>query len=345
MSRAPEVSILMANYNGARFLPAAINSILHQSMTSWELIIVDDASTDASVAAAQRTASGDPRIRIAVQSVNRGPAAARNRALEMATGRWIAIADSDDLLHRQRLELMLQRASRDGAAIVVDNLMIFSESAPPRPFLPQRYAAAPRWIDLPAFIESNCLYSRIPDLGYLKPIIRADVIHELRYDETLRIGEDYHFLLRLMARGRRLRLDPAGLYFYRKHDGSISHRLRAVDIERLCEAEDSFARTVLLFDERLHAALARRRRTLQSLLAYDEIIGALKSRDIAQAAALAWRCPHIWPLLTKPVTARLNRASSALVRTMGVDRSGIDDAQLQGMLLETSAVHAPGATP
>lgn len=345
MNRQPDVSILMANHNGARYLPAAVSSILRQSLTSWELIIVDDASTDDSVVAAQHAAAGDPRIRIVVQRVNRGPAAARNRALELATGRWIAIVDSDDLLHRQRLELMLQRASRDGASIVADNLMVFSENAPPQPFLPPRFLHAPLWIELPTFIESNCLYSRVPDLGYLKPVIRADVIHELRYDETLRIGEDYHFLLRLMARGRRLRLDPAGLYFYRKHESSVSHRLHSADIERLCEAEARFAATVVLFDERLHAALARRRETLLSLMTYDKIIGALKSRDIARAARLAFHRPHIWPLLTQPASARLKRARRKFYKAMGVDQSSIDETQLQGMLLETSAAHASGATP
>lgn len=336
MSRGPDVSIIMANYNAARYLPAAIGSVRHQSLQSWELIVVDDASTDDSVAIVQRASLDDPRIRIAVQKANRGPAAARNRGLEMASGRWIAIVDSDDLLHRQRLEILVRRAEADGAAIAADNLMVFSDASPPRPFLAERFAHTARWIDLAEFVDSNCLYARSPDLGYLKPLIRADSIRDLRYDETLRIGEDYNFLARLMARGRRLRLEPTGLYFYRKHEGSISHRLRTAEIENLREAEAQFAASVLIFEPRLHQALARRRATLESLLIYDRVIAALKAGDIARAAALASRRPHIWPLLTRPIGARCRRLFAALTRASGSERPVFDEAALQGMLLDAS---------
>lgn len=341
MSGQPDVSILMANYNGARHLPAAINSIRRQSLKSWELIIVDDASSDDSVVTALGAAAGDPRIEVVAQNVNRGPGAARNRALELATGRWIAIVDSDDLLHRQRLEILLRRAARDGAVVVADNLMIFSEFAAPHPFLPKRYRRKAHWIDAAKFIESNCLYTRTPDLGFLKPLIRADIIHGLRYDETLRIGEDYHFLLGLMARGRRLRLEPTGLYYYRKHEGSISHRMRADDIERLRDADARFAQAIGRYEPDLDLALRRRRETLVSLLVYDRVINALKRRDFRGAATLAMGRPHIWPLLTRPAAARFRRLRTKLVTAMGIDRRGIDEAQLQRLLLNAS-LHAPG---
>lgn len=341
MTSRPDVSILMANYNGARYLPAAINSIRRQSLTSWELIVVDDASSDDSVVTALRAAAGDPRVGVVAQNVNRGPGAARNRALELATGRWIAIVDSDDLLHRQRLEILLRRAARDGAVIVADNLMIFSEFAAPSPFLPKRLMRKARWVDAAEFIESNCLYTRTPDLGFLKPLIRTDIIQEMRYDETLRIGEDYHFLLGLMARGRRLRLEPAGLYYYRKHESSISHRMRSDDIERLCDADARFAQSIGRHEPQLDAALRRRRESLASLLVYDRVINALKRGDFGGAAALAMGRPHIWPLLTRPAAARLRRLRTKLVTAIGIDRRGIDEAQLQRMLLKAS-LHAPG---
>lgn len=333
----PDVSIVMANYNGAQYLPAAINSILRQSLTSWELILVDDASSDDSIITATRAAAGDPRIRVVAQPVNRGPAAARNRALEAAKGRWIAIVDSDDLLHRQRLETLLRRATRDGAAIIADNMMVFSEMAAPRPFLRKSRMRGARWVDLPEFIESNCLYTRTPDLGFLKPLIRADVIHGLRYDESLRIGEDYHFVLGLMVRGRRLRLEPACLYFYRKHQSSISYRMRSDDIERLREADALFAQSIRIYEPRLDAALRRRRETLLSLLTYERVIAALKRRDFPGAATLALGRPHIWPLLARPIASRFDRIRSKLTAAMGVDRRSIDEAQLQHMLLKASA--------
>jgi succinoglycan biosynthesis protein ExoO len=309
MTAAADVTVIMANHNGARYLTAAIQSVVRQTLGSWELIIVDDASTDDSVAMARRAAAGDPRVTIIVQERNQGPAAARNRALEQVTARWIAIMDSDDLMLPQRLELLLRQAESSGAAIIADNLLVFSQNARPQPFLAERRSRGASWVTLDEFIRSNCLYSRCPDLGYLKPMIRADIVLEsgLRYDETLRIGEDYNFLARLMARGHRLLLDPASLYLYRKHDASISHRLRSVDIAALIAAEDRFTRRAGTLRPKVAHALKRRQRTLNSLLVYDAVIAAIKCGDLASAAGRAFKRPHIWPLLMQPITARLRR--------------------------------------
>lgn len=305
------ISLIMANYDGARHIAAAIQSAIGQTLKSWELILVDDASTDDSIAKAEQAAAGDSRIRIIMQRQNRGPAAARNRALEIASGDWIAVFDSDDLMLPQRLELLLRRAETDGAVIVADNLLLFSATSRPRPFLTHRLSRAPCWIGLAEFIESNCLYSRDPDLGYLKPMIRADIVRDngFRYDEGLRIGEDYHFLARLMAQGHQLRLEPSCLYLYRKHENSISHRLTAEDITALLGAENRFARPGAN-DRQVTKALKHRRRSLESLLVYDQTIVAIKNGNLARAVSHAVSRPHIWPLLTRPVTARVKRLAA-----------------------------------
>ncbi|HVA12434.1 MAG TPA: glycosyltransferase family 2 protein [Stellaceae bacterium] len=337
MTIAPTVSIIMANYNGARYLPAAIRSVIRQTLRSWELILVDDASTDNSVAAANEAGAGDPRITIVVQSKNQGPAAARNRALAMAKGQWIAIVDSDDVMLPQRLELLLQRAEADSAAIIADNLLVFSETSRPRPFLSDRLSRAPCWVGLGEFIDSNCLYSRTPDLGYLKPVIRAELIRALmlRYDESLRIGEDYNFLVRLMAQGHRLRLEPTSLYLYRKHEGSISHRLRAADIFGLIAAERRFSEHARALGPDVIAALKRRRRSLESLAIYDDVIATIKRGDLVRAARRASLNPHMWPLLTRPISARLKRLGKKSALSMRRFRPQPDDeAELSGMLLQ-----------
>lgn len=340
MSGRADVAVIMANYNGARFIAAAIRSIVQQTLASWELIIVDDASTDDSVAIAERAAGGDPRIKIVTQRANRGASAARNRALDLVTARWIAIVDSDDLMPPQRLESLLRRAHITGATIIADNLLEFSSNARPRSFLPDRLCKEVSWISLESFIRSNSLYSRTPPLGYLKPLIRADVIREfgLRYDETLRIGEDFDFLIRLMARGYRMLLDPTSVYFYRKHDGSISHRLRAGDITALIAADDRFTRRGVSFPQPVAAALKRRRRSLQSLLAYDEIITAIKRADFLAAARRALGHPHIWPMLIQPIAARLRRTALRGKRFVEFD----DDSTLEALLIESSTARTSG---
>lgn len=309
MSDRPDVAVVMANHNGSRFIAAAIRSVIRQTLTSWELIVVDDASTDDSLAVATEAAAGDPRITIVAQPTKQGPGATRNRALGLVTARWIAILDSDDLMPPQRLEYLLRRAYDTGASVIADNLMEFSVTSRPSSFLPERMRREASWISLAAFIRSNSLYSRTPPLGYLKPFISTEIIRELdlRYDESLRIGEDYYLLVYLMAHGHRLRLEPASIYFYRKHETSISHRLRADDIVALIAAEERFARCGLSFPSRVEASIRHRQRTLRSYLDYDTVIAALKRGDFFRATDYAVRHPYMWPMLIQPISARLRQ--------------------------------------
>jgi len=225
-----------------------------------------------------------------------------------------------------------------GAAIIADSLLEFSSQSRPRPFLPAWLTEENSWISLGTFIGSNCLYSRTPPLGYLKPVIRADVIRELdlRYDETLRIGEDYYFLVRLMAHGYRMLLEPASFYFYRKHEKSVSHRMRTSDIVALIRAEEYFAEPGSRFSPPVEAALKRRQRSLRSLLAYDDVIKAIKRGEFATAASRVAQRPHIWPMLVQPIAARLRRLRQAFRRPN-------DDKALEALVIESSIARPTGA--
>jgi len=310
----PVVSVITANYNGARHLPAAIRSVLDQTLASLELIVVDDASTDASAVIVQEAAALDARVRLIVQDHNSGPGAARNRALAAARGRWIAVFDSDDLMAPDRLARLVRRAEAEGADMVADNLMAFEDGAPQaaRPFLPEGLFREARWVSLADVIASSRMYARKPGLGYLKPLVRAAGWRTagVRYDETLRIGEDYDLLLRLLAKGLRLRLEPAALYLYRRHPASISHAMRRDHLEAMLKADAAFEADTPDMPADARRAQAARRRSLERALAYDEIIQRLKRRDLAGGAVRALATPDVWPLLTLPVQARLKRLTA-----------------------------------
>jgi len=329
VSDRPDIAVVMANYNGARYLAAAIQSVIRQTLTDWELILIDDASTDDSLAIAREAAGTDARIKIFAQPSRKGPGAARNRALELVTANWIAILDSDDLMPAKRLEYLSRRAHVAGASVVADNLMMFSTTSRPRSFLPERMRRQASWISLASFIRSNCLYSRTPALGYLKPLIRTDIVRELclHYDESLRIGEDYDFIVNLMAHGYRLLLEPASAYFYRKHEKSTSYRLRADDIIALMAADERFVGRGLPFAPPIEAALKRRQHSLRSLLLYDTVITALKRRDFLWAINCAAMHPHIWPMLIQPINARLRRLA------MQIRRPTNEEANVEGLVL------------
>ena len=93
----------MPAYNAATYLPSAIQSVLDQLYSNWELLVVDDASTDSSLQIAREFAEKDSRIRVFSQSENGGVTAARNKALKMAGGDYLAFLDADDLWDPEKL--------------------------------------------------------------------------------------------------------------------------------------------------------------------------------------------------------------------------------------------------
>ena len=309
MNAALEVSVIMANRNGGPHLGAAIQSLREQTLSSWELVFVDDASTDDSARQAERLAAGDPRIRVVRLGSSGGPARARNCALELVRGRWTAVFDSDDLMLPDRLATLHARAIADGAKILADNQLQFSGSMRSRPLLPPVWVQHPRWVGLVEFVDSSRLYSRIPDLGYLKPFIETATLQRLgvRYDERLRIGEDYDFMARLLSRGLSIRLEPRALYLYRKHANSTSYRLRRSDIAALIEANESFVSSLCIPTRGMVRALGRRKRSLETMLLYDDFVAAVKARQFSRAAGRVVAAPRIWPLMAEPVAARLRR--------------------------------------
>ena len=104
----PLVSIVMPSFNCQGFLHESIISVIEQTYCNWELIIVDDCSTDGSASIAQEYAAKDGRIRLFLMEKNAGPAAVRNKATHESHGQYIAFLDSDDLWVPQKLETQIK---------------------------------------------------------------------------------------------------------------------------------------------------------------------------------------------------------------------------------------------
>lgn len=112
------VSVVVPCFNAGRFIGATIESVLAQTYSSFELIVVDDKSTDDSVAVVRNYASRDPRVSLLELDSNRGaPAAPRNLGVRAARGDWIAFLDADDLWHPRKLELQMLALARTGAKV------------------------------------------------------------------------------------------------------------------------------------------------------------------------------------------------------------------------------------
>ena len=102
-----KVSIIMPNYNCEKFLDETIISVLNQTYQNWELLVVDDCSSDNSVKIIKSYIDRDDRIKLFINETNSGAAASRNWAMREATGKWIAFLDSDDLWLPEKLEKQL----------------------------------------------------------------------------------------------------------------------------------------------------------------------------------------------------------------------------------------------
>src|SRR5688500_468702 len=109
----PLVSVIIAAYNAERYIRTTCLSVLKQTYTAIEIIVIDDGSTDRTPEIVQALADGDPRIRL-IRQVNLGTAAARNRAVAEARGEFIAPLDADDLWHPTKLERQVRRLQACG---------------------------------------------------------------------------------------------------------------------------------------------------------------------------------------------------------------------------------------
>lgn len=114
---SPRVSILMPAFNAEATLERAIASVQAQTVSAWELLIVDDTSSDGTQGLALTAAQDDTRIRVLTHATNQGAAAARNTALSAASGRFIAFLDADDAWEPAKLARQLDQMAHSGAGL------------------------------------------------------------------------------------------------------------------------------------------------------------------------------------------------------------------------------------
>ncbi|MEL6643466.1 MAG: glycosyltransferase family 2 protein [Pseudomonadota bacterium] len=298
----PTVSVVMASHNAAPYIGAAIATVLGQSLSDLELIISDDGSTDGTVAVANGAAVRDPRVRVLEHATPTGPGAARNRALKVARGHWVAIVDADDLLHPLRFERML--ADADEADVVADDLVRFGAQDGQR-LLEGLALEAPWTPDAHDLLAAELADPPVP-VGYLKPIIRATALAGLSYCEEMTVGEDLDLLLRVALSGARVKIVPEGYYLYRRHPGSTSHRLSAGDVAGMA---------VAAADLLAHAGVTPKIRDLigswcerlDHQHAFAQLLGDLKAGRMLSAGQTMARKPDLWSDLQLSVREGLAR--------------------------------------
>jgi succinoglycan biosynthesis protein ExoO len=282
-----DVSVIVPAWKAADFIGAAVASALSSSGVTVEVIAVDDASPDDTFATLQTLAATDPRLRIDRLAVNAGPSAARNRAIELAAGRYIAVLDADDTMAPDRLQRLVNLADAVHADIVVDDMLDVDAQGQrigAGTFLKANVFRQAMAVDLALWVHFNQPLKPIDCIGYLKPLFRRAALDRLnqRYDPALRNSEDYYIVADLLAKGAVMRYTPEPGYNYRRAATSISHRLKPAETHGWIAAEAAFrARHPQLGASQL-AALDARSRLLREIDHFVSAVDLAKGKRIPQ---------------------------------------------------------------
>lgn len=222
MNTFPLVSVVVPAYNAASTIDEMIASVLRQTIPDLELVICNDASTDET--ASRIETYEDRRIRLISNTTNMGEGATRDRAIDTARGKWIAMLDADDAWEPERLECLLNAADDDPDIMPFDNLMVchhkpHGQMVRWRPVRPHgTFGASPGRVKDVSLAE----YIRSPRL-LIKPLIprnallRSGVRHSSR-----KFAADSEFFIRLGLSGLRFRYLDKPLYLYRAMPGSAT---------------------------------------------------------------------------------------------------------------------------
>ena len=212
-SRPPAISILMTVFNAEPYLGFAIDSIERQTFEDWEFIIVDDASTDRSLAIAEAYAKKDPRIKIIRNAINKGQTRCLNQGLSEARGAWIARQDADDLSHPARLQRQWKRVQEEPTLVLLGTSGSMID----------KMGKLIGLLDMPlthdlirwsAPIKNPFLHTSV--------MFRTDIAQSLGgYDERYHIAQDYDLWTRMIRNHRVANLSER-LISYRHLDSSLS---------------------------------------------------------------------------------------------------------------------------
>ncbi|KEQ04469.1 glycosyltransferase family 2 protein [Pseudorhizobium pelagicum] len=254
------VCVIIAARNAAGTIAMAVASALEQPQVS-EVVVVDDASSDATAAAARAADDGSGRLRVVSFDTNRGPAAVRNHAISISSAPLVAILDADDFFFPGRFAAMLEQRDWD---FIADNIAFMHQPAAHR--RPQLFQPRARQLSTLEFIEGNISRPGIRrgEIGFLKPVMRRAFLarHDLRYNEALRLGEDYELYLRALIKGARYTVIEHCGYGAVVRADSLSGQHRTEDLKRLCAA-DGAIRTASRLAAPLDRALGRHQRHIR----------------------------------------------------------------------------------
>ncbi|MBQ9857724.1 MAG: glycosyltransferase family 2 protein [Oscillospiraceae bacterium] len=223
MLENPKVTIITPAYNAERFLGYTVESVLRQTYKNWEMLILDDGSTDDTFACAKRFTTVDSRIHAVKNKQNIGVAATRNQGIELADGDYIAFLDSDDVWREDKLERQITLLHASGADIAYSSYSFIDANNTPigKPYL------VPEFTDFKKMLSENVI-------GLSTAMVKRDILRQRRFNSSF-YHEDYVLWMTLLRDAAKAVGDKESLVQYRVMEGTRSanklnaakHRWRA----------------------------------------------------------------------------------------------------------------------
>ncbi|WP_349236673.1 glycosyltransferase family 2 protein [Devosia sp. 919] len=253
------VCVIIAAKDAAATIGRAVRSALAEPEVR-RVVVVDDGSRDATGELARREGAGTDRVTVLRLEQNRGPAYARNLAIQSSDEPFIAILDADDAFLPGRFERLAQ--FKGAWDLLADDIAFVAD---PEVVLPERSIGEPFYLGLAAFVAGNLARAGVDrgEYGFLKPVLRRETL--LRsgclYNPALRLGEDYDLYARLLARGARFAVVRSCGYRALVRADSLSGRHRTVDLQQLVEVDAALLRDPNLPQAARSALLVHLRQT------------------------------------------------------------------------------------
>lgn len=229
---SPTVSIILPNRNYSDFIAEAISSIKAQTLTDWECIIIDDASTDCSVRVIKDLIRGDKRFKLVENTESIGISATRNIGLDMATGEYIAFLDSDDCYTEYFLEMLVDLARKENVDIAGATTLMIT------PYF-QFKTSNMKWnIDDFVIYDNPIDMESAPQnrkwIWIWRRIYKRELLKDIRFHEEMKLnGDDITFMLDVIWRVNRVAESNINGVYHRVHPLSTTSEYKDFYIERV----------------------------------------------------------------------------------------------------------------
>ena len=215
----PLVSLIIPIYNLADYLPQCLDSVRKQTYENLEALLINDGSTDASLAVCREYSRRDSRFQL-IDKANSGVSDSRNQALDRAEGKYIQFLDGDDWLSPDATETLVHAAESTGADLVLAHFYrVVEERVAARGHIKaQRVLTRQEFAEEMMKAPANYYYGVLWNKLYRRSIIEA---HRLRFDSQVNWCEDFLFNLEYIEYVRLVSAVPKPIYYYRKRESSL----------------------------------------------------------------------------------------------------------------------------